>query len=68
MEKAITVLAKLTATEQLALRDGLSASFPGVNCFGASEENGRIALVPPRLGGADEYVESWRRRASPKRM
>ncbi len=47
------MLAKLTATKQLTLPDRLLASFPGVDCFSASEENGRIVLVPLRLSRAD---------------
>ena len=48
------MLAKLTATKQLTLPDKLLASFPGVDCFSASEEDGRIVLVPLRLSRADE--------------
>ena len=47
------MLARLTATKQLTLPDKLLASFPGVDCFSASEENGRIVLVPLRLSHAD---------------
>ena len=47
------MLARLTATKLLMLPDRLLASFPGVDCFSASEENGRIVLVPLRLSRAD---------------
>lgn len=47
------MLARLTATRQLTLPDKLLASFPGVDCFSASEEDGRIVLVPVRLSRVD---------------
>ena len=47
------MLARLTATRQLTLPDKLLASFPGVDCFSATEEDGRIVLVPVRLSRVD---------------
>ena len=47
------MLARLTATKQWTLPDKLLASFPGVDCFSASEENRRIVLVPLPLSCAD---------------
>lgn len=46
-------MARLTATRQLTLPDKLLASFPGVDCFSATEEDGRIVLVPVRLSRVD---------------
>ena len=51
------MLAKLTATKQLTLPDKLLASFPGVHCFRASVEDGRIVLVPLRPSSADAVRE-----------
>ena len=51
------MLAKLTATKQLTLPDKLLASFPGVDCFRASVEDGRIVLVPLRPSSADAVRE-----------
>ena len=51
------MLAKLTATKQLTLPDKLLASFPGVHCFSASVEDGRIVLVPLRPSRADAVRE-----------
>ena len=48
------MLARLTADGQLALPRALLASFPGVDCFGITEEDGRIVLSPLRLSRADE--------------
>ena len=48
------MLARLTDENQLALPRALLASFPGVDCFSASEEDGRIVLSPVRLSRADE--------------
>ena len=48
------MLARLTADDQLALPKALLASFPGVDCFSVTEENGRIVLSPLRLSRADE--------------
>lgn len=48
------MLARLTGNNQLALPKALLASFPGVDCFSASEEDGRIVLSPVRLSRADE--------------
>lgn len=47
------MLARLTAMRQLTLPDKLLASFPGVDCFSATEEDGRIVLVPVRLSRVD---------------
>ena len=46
--------ARLTADDQLALPRALLASFPGVDCFRVTEEDGRIVLSPLRLSRADE--------------
>ena len=43
-----TMLVRLTATKQLVLPDKLLASCPGADRFSASEEDGRIVLVPLR--------------------
>ena len=51
------MLAKLTATKQLTLPDKLLASFPGVDCFSASVEDGRTVLVPLRPSRADAVRE-----------
>ena len=51
------MLVRLTATKQLTLPDKLLASFPGVDCFSASEEDGRIVLVPLRPSRADAVRE-----------
>lgn len=51
------MLAKLTATKQLTLPDKLLASFPGVDCFSASEEDGRIVPVPLRPRRAEAVRE-----------
>ena len=48
------MLARLTADNQLALPEGLLSSFPGVDCFNATEEDGRIVLNPVRLSRAEE--------------
>ena len=48
------MLARLTAGGQLALPRALLASFPGVDCFNVTEEDGRIVLSPLRLSRADE--------------
>ena len=47
------MLARLTATRQLTLPAKVLAAFPGVDCFSASEEDGRIVLVPVRLSRVD---------------
>ena len=48
------MLAKLTDDNRLALPKALLASFPGVDCFNVTEEDGRIVLSPMRLSRADE--------------
>ena len=48
------MLARLTANDQLALPKALLASFPRVDCFSVTEEDGRIVLSPLRLSRADE--------------
>ena len=48
------MLARLTADGQLALPRALLASFPGVDRFSVTEEDGRIVLIPLRLSRADE--------------
>ena len=48
------MLAKLTGDSRLALPKALLASFPGVDCFSATEEDGRIVLSPLRPSRADE--------------
>ena len=48
------MLARLVADGRLALPKALLASFPGVDCFSATEEDGRIVLSPMRLSRADE--------------
>ena len=48
------MLARLTADNQLALPKALLASFPGVDCFSATEEDGRIVLSPVQISRADE--------------
>ena len=48
------MLARLTSDDQLALPKALLASFPGVDCFNVTEEDGRIVLSPMRLSRADE--------------
>ena len=48
------MLAKLTDDNRLALPKALLASFPGVDCFSATEEDGRIVLSPLRPSRADE--------------
>ena len=48
------MLARLTADDRLALPKALLASFPGVDCFSVTEEDGRIVLSPLRLSRADE--------------
>ena len=60
------MLARLTATKQLTLPDKFLASFPGVDCFSASEEDGRIVLVPLRPSRAE--ARRWRSLASARRM
>ena len=51
---AARMLARLIADGQLALPKALLASFPGVDCFSATEEDGRIVLSPVRLSRAGE--------------
>ena len=48
------MLARLTADGQLALPTAVLASFPMVDCFSVTEEDGRIVLSPLRLSRADE--------------
>ena len=52
-----SVLAKLTADGKLALPRALLASFPSVDCFSVTEEDGRIVLSPLHLSRADEVRE-----------
>ena len=70
--------ARVTVAKQLTLPDDLLTSFPGVDCFEASVEDGRIVLTPVRsdrldavrqkiaeLGITDEDVRdavAWARR------
>ena len=49
--------ARVTVAKQLTLPDGLLTSFPGVECFEASVEDGRIVLTPVRSGGLDAVRE-----------
>ena len=45
--------ARVTVAKQLTLPDDLLTSFPGVECFEASVEDGRIVLTPVRSGRLD---------------
>ena len=44
------MLTRLTADGRLALPKALLASFPGVDCFNATVEQGRLVLRPVQLG------------------
>ena len=48
------MLARLTTDGRLALPKALRASFPGVDSFNATEEDGRLVLSPVRQSRADE--------------
>ena len=45
--------ARVTVAKQLTLPDDLLTSFPGVECFEVSVEDGRIVLTPVRSGRLD---------------
>ena len=47
------MLTRLTADGRLALPKALLASFPGVDCFNATVEQGRLVLSPVQLSRAD---------------
>ena len=47
------MLTRLTADGRLALPKALLASFPGVDSFNATVEQGRLVLSPVRLSRAD---------------
>ena len=47
------MLTRLTADGRIALPKALLASFPGVDCFNATVEQGRLVLRPVQLGRAD---------------
>ena len=47
------MLTRLTTDGRLALPKALLASFPGVDCFNATVEQGRLVLRPVQLGRAD---------------
>lgn len=48
------MLTRLTADGRLALPKALLASFPGVDCFNATVEQGRLVLSPVQLSRANE--------------
>ena len=49
----LTVLAKLTAKNQLTLPKAIVSAVEGTEYFDVTEENGRIMLTPVRINRAD---------------
>ncbi len=48
------MLAKKTSKNQITLPKAIANHFPGIDYFDIHEEDGRIILVPLKIGGANE--------------